>query len=98
MWHIVVVYVGFGRSVLFALVWLYLILRTDYEGSGLCVLGVVLEEVTGSIEHRSLLMYLEVQNLNDYETLDMVQVNRKDKDKGRDMTQAVNEDFVKELF
>ena len=44
-------------------------------------------------------MYLEAQNLNDHKTLDMVQGNRKDKDRGRDsMTQAVNKDFVKELF
>ena len=58
------------------------------------------EEVTGSFEHRSLLMCPEVQNLNDHETLDMAQGNRKDKDKdkGRDMTQAVNKDFVRGLF
>lgn len=47
---------------LFAPVLLYLpvILRTDYEGLvlGLFVLDVALEEVT---EHRSLLMYLEVE-------------------------------------
>ena len=44
-------------------------------------------------------MYLEAQNFNDHKTLDMVQGNRKDKDRGRDsMTQAVNKDFVKELF
>ena len=41
-------------------------------------------------------MYLEVHNLNDHGTLDMVQGNRKDK--GRDILHAVNEDFVKELF
>ena len=85
MWHIVVVCVGFVCSVLFEPVWFYLILRADYEGLGLCVLDVAPVEVVGGIKHRRLLMYLEVHNLNDHETLPMVQGNRKDKDEGRDM-------------
>jgi hypothetical protein len=63
------------------------------RGLGLCVLDVAPEEVAGGINHRRLLMYLEVHNLNDHETLDMAQGNRKGK--GRDMPQAVNKDFVK---
>jgi hypothetical protein len=43
-------------------------------------------------------MYLEVYNLNDHETLDMAQGIRCDKYKGRGMSQAVNNNFVRELF
>jgi hypothetical protein len=64
-------------SVLFAPVWLYLILRTDYER--LVGLFVRWSKSPESIKHRSLLMYLEAQNLNDHKTLDMVQVTGKTK-------------------
>src|SRR3954452_23210490 len=94
MRHMVVVYVGFVGSMLFAPVWLYLILKAVYEVLGLCVLDVAPEEVAGGIKHHMLLMYLEVHSLNDHETLDMAQ----GKDKGSDMPQAVSEDFAKGLF
>ena len=61
-----------GYSVLFVPVWLYLVLRMDYEGLGLCVLDVAPEEVAGGIKRPRLLMYLELHNLNDHEILDMV--------------------------
>jgi hypothetical protein len=73
------VYVGFVCSVLFAPVWVYLILRAYYEGLGRCVLDVAPEKVAGGIKHRRPLMYLEVHNLNDHETLDMAQGNREAK-------------------
>jgi hypothetical protein len=95
MWHMVMVYVGFVCGVLSALVSFNLILRADYEGLGLCVLGAAPEEVAGGINIAGYLC-MEVHNLNDHGTLDMAQGNRKDK--GRDMLQAVNESFVKELF